>query len=97
MFKGSRYLRERLSRFVDRVGHDKDKPTALMTDGAESLLRLKNLLPVPTRVVLDYFWTKRGAHLLLQVRCAVFNGDLLAGFRRWFPAVGTRRIMLLLV
>jgi hypothetical protein len=36
-------------------------------------------------------WTKRGAHLLLQVRCAVFNGDLLAGFQRWFPAVGSRR------
>jgi hypothetical protein len=26
-----------------------------MTDGAESLLRLKTLLPVPTRFVLDYF------------------------------------------
>jgi hypothetical protein len=26
-----------------------------MTDGAESLLRLKSLLPVPTRFVLDYF------------------------------------------
>jgi hypothetical protein len=39
-------------------------------------------------------WTKRGAHLLLQVRCAVFNGDLLAGFQRWFPAVGSSRIML---
>ena len=39
-------------------------------------------------------WSKRGAHLLLQVRCAVLNGDLLAGFRRWFPSVGTRRIML---
>jgi hypothetical protein len=162
-----------------------------MTDGAESLLRLKKLLPVPTRLVLDYFhvamkvrhadqcivgippyhfspdgsvfelydrfnylrgylwighlcelegylrknaagiinyrewrragrristsavegtvnrligrrmcksqqmcWTKRGAHLLLQVCCAVFNGDLPAGFQRWFPAVGSCRIVL---
>lgn len=32
-----------------RVGHDTKEPTALMTDGAESLLRLKKLLPVPTR------------------------------------------------
>jgi len=39
-------------------------------------------------------WSKRGAHLLLQVGCAVLNGDLLAGFRRWFPTVGERRIML---
>ena len=39
-FKGRKSLRRRLSRFVDRVGHDVNKPTALMTDGAESLLRL---------------------------------------------------------
>jgi hypothetical protein len=226
VFKGSRSLRECLSRFVRRVGHDEERPTALMTDGAESLLRLKKLLPVPTRLVRDYFhvamkvhhadqcigrippyrfspdgsvfelydrfnylrgylwsgrrakfhesldrllylldrvqyelpesaqaasmasghlcdlegylrkneagiinyrewrwagrristsavegtvnrligrrmcksqhmcWTKRGAHLLLHVRCAVLNGDLLAGFQRWFPTVGARRIML---
>ena len=224
-FKGPRSLRKRLSRFIGRVGHATEEPTALMTDGAESLLRLKKLLPIPTRFVLDYFhvamkvrhadqcigkippyrfspdgsifelydrfnylrgylwsgrhakftesldrllwlldrirdelpdsersasmaaghlcdlgaylqknasgvinygawrklgrristsavegtvnrligrrmckgqhmcWTKRGAHLLLQVRCAVLNGDLLAGFRRWFPAVGSRHIM----
>jgi hypothetical protein len=46
VFQGSKSLRERLSRFVGRVGHDNGKPTALMTDGAESLLRLKRLLPV---------------------------------------------------
>jgi hypothetical protein len=40
-------------------------------------------------------WSKRGAHLLLQVRCAALNGDLLAGFQRWFPSVGTRRVMML--
>src|ERR1022692_2442672 len=39
-------------------------------------------------------WSKRGAHLLLQVRCAALNGDLLAGFQRWFPSVGTRRVMI---
>ena len=27
----------------------------MMTDGAESLLRLKPLLPMPTRFVLNYF------------------------------------------
>jgi hypothetical protein len=225
-FKGPRSLRRRLARFIDRVGHDVTRPTALMTDGAESLLRLKKLLPIPTRSVLDYFhvamkvrhadqcigripphrfspdgslfelydrfnylrgylwsgrhakfkesldrllclldrvreelsdyersasmafghlceldaylkknesgvinygewrragrristgavegtvnrligrrmckaqhmcWSRRGAHLLLQVRCAVFNGDFLAGARRWFPSIGTRHIML---
>src|SRR5216684_1520552 len=37
-------------------------------------------------------WTKRGAHLLVQVRCAVRNGELLQRFQRWFPAVGTRQV-----
>jgi hypothetical protein len=37
-------------------------------------------------------WTKRGAHLLLQVRCAVLNGELLERFQRWFPGVGTRQV-----
>jgi hypothetical protein len=33
-------------------------------------------------------WTKRGAHLLLQVRCALLNGELLPVFRRWCTEVG---------
>jgi len=37
-------------------------------------------------------WTKRGAHLLLQVRCAVLNREFLQRYQRWFPAVGTRSI-----
>ena len=30
-------------------------------------------------------WTPRGAHLLLQVRTKVLNGDLEAVFRRHYP------------
>jgi RNA polymerase sigma factor (TIGR02999 family) len=37
-------------------------------------------------------WTKRGAHLLLQVRCAVLNSEFLQRYQRWFPSVGTRSI-----
>jgi hypothetical protein len=217
-------LKRRQAAFVNRLRITSEQPIALMTDGAESLLRLKALLPVPTRFVLDYFhvsmklrhidqcigaippialspdrsifelydrfnflrgylwsgrrakfeesvdrllelldrakellpdlhrsismasghlcdlawyisknesgvinysgwrregrristsavegtvnrligrrlgnvqhmcWTKRGAHLLLQVRCAVLNGELLQRFQRWFPAVGTRQV-----
>jgi len=33
-----------------------------MTDGAESLLRLRTFLPVPTRFVLDYF------HVSMELR-----------------------------
>jgi hypothetical protein len=31
-------------------------------------------------------WTPRGAHLLLQTRTKVLNGDLDDTFRRWYPA-----------
>ncbi|HEY3654738.1 MAG TPA: hypothetical protein VGL34_07090, partial [Steroidobacteraceae bacterium] len=37
-------------------------------------------------------WTKRGAHLLLQVRCAVLISEFLQRYQRWFPSVGTRSI-----
>jgi hypothetical protein len=32
-------------------------------------------------------WTKRGAHLLLQVRTLTLNDDLKDTFRRWYPAI----------
>lgn len=41
--------------FVSRLHITSELPIALMTDGAESLLRLRAFLPVPTRFVLDYF------------------------------------------
>ncbi|MEA2958793.1 MAG: hypothetical protein QOJ58_4328 [Alphaproteobacteria bacterium] len=31
-------------------------------------------------------WTPRGAHLLLQTRTKVLNGDLEQAFRGWYPA-----------
>lgn len=30
-------------------------------------------------------WTKRGAHLLLQVRVKTLNHALASTFRRWYP------------
>jgi Cu/Ag efflux protein CusF len=33
-------------------------------------------------------WIPRGAHLLLQVRANVLNGDLHGAFRRWHPGFG---------
>ena len=30
-------------------------------------------------------WTERGAHLLLQTRTRVLNGELEETFRRWYP------------
>jgi hypothetical protein len=31
-------------------------------------------------------WTRRGAHLLLQVRTRVFNDTLTDDFHRWYPS-----------
>jgi hypothetical protein len=30
-------------------------------------------------------WTKRGAHLLLQMRVKTLNNELASTFRRWYP------------
>jgi hypothetical protein len=35
-------------------------------------------------------WTERGAHLLLQVRAQVMNGDLRKVFGRWYPGMKAR-------
>jgi hypothetical protein len=32
-------------------------------------------------------WTKRGAHLLLQVRTRTLNNDLRSTFSRWYPGM----------
>ena len=32
-------------------------------------------------------WSREGAHLLLQVRAAVLNGDLEGAFKRWYPGM----------
>jgi hypothetical protein len=32
-------------------------------------------------------WTHRGAHLLLQTRTRVVNGELEATFREWYPGM----------
>jgi hypothetical protein len=39
-------------------------------------------------------WSKRGAHLLLQVRCALLNEQLLPVFQRWHWEVGEHRTKL---
>ena len=33
-------------------------------------------------------WTPRGAHMLLQVRTQVLNGELRASFQQWYPRFG---------
>jgi hypothetical protein len=44
-----------LAAFVSRLHITSERPIALMTDDAESLLRLRAFLSVPTRFALDYF------------------------------------------
>ena len=46
--------RRRPQMLISRLHITSELPIALLTDGAESLLRLGAFLPVPTRFVLDY-------------------------------------------
>ena len=39
-------------------------------------------------------WSRRGADLLLQVRCAVYNGTLGAGFRHRFDPTSSADLVL---
>ncbi len=36
-------------------------------------------------------WTKRGAHLLLQVRVKVLNEELQGNFRNWYPQFAVKK------
>jgi hypothetical protein len=55
-------LPDRLQRFAASAGVLDDTPVNVMTDGAWSLLRLKTMLPMKTRFVLDYF------HIAMKLR-----------------------------
>jgi hypothetical protein len=35
-------------------------------------------------------WSKEGAHLLLQVRTKVLDGDWRETFERWYPELATQ-------
>src|SRR6266436_4577461 len=50
--------------------------------GGQGLLRVH--LSYPTMR-----WSQRGAHLLLQIRTRVLNGDWEDVFRRWYPGFRT--------
>jgi hypothetical protein len=55
---------------VSRLHRTSEQPIALMTDGAESLLRLRSFLPVPTRFVLNYFHVSMKLRHLDQTKSA---------------------------
>lgn len=42
-------------------------------------------------------WTKRGAHLLLQVRVKVLDEELKKCFIKWYPAMEKREMSMPLV
>jgi hypothetical protein len=52
-----------------------------------NLIFLKSRLLVSKRMVKQQqmHWTSRGAHMLLQVRAKVLNGELRQTFCRWYP------------
>src|ERR1017187_6467350 len=61
-YAGRAVLPDQLRRFITRANIPVDARVALMTDGAGSLMRLKQMLPIRTRFVLDYF------HVAMKLR-----------------------------
>jgi hypothetical protein len=61
-YAGGAVLPDQLRRFITRANIPVDARVALMTDGAGSLMRLKQMLPIRTRFVLDYF------HVAMKLR-----------------------------
>ena len=56
-------------------------------DGTRGSVRPRLLRETPDFLAVSQQmrWTQRGAHLLLQIRTKVLNGDLEDVFRRWYP------------
>ncbi len=61
-YAGRAVLPDQLRRFITRTNIPVNARVALMTDGAGSLMRLKQMLPIRTRFVLDYF------HVAMKLR-----------------------------
>jgi hypothetical protein len=72
-------LSRRLAAFANRLRIPAGATTALMTDGAESLLRLKAVLPIQTNLVLDYFHVSMKLRHIDQCIDSIPPISLLAG------------------
>ncbi len=69
--------------YGDRYRHDETISTAFVESTVNYVVSKRFVKKQQMR------WTQRGAHLLLQTRVQVLNGDLKGTFGRWFPGMKT--------
>jgi hypothetical protein len=67
--------------YGDRYRHGETISTSFVESAANQIVSKRMVKVQQMR------WTKRGAHLLLQLRTRVLNGDLRNTFRNWYPAM----------
>lgn len=67
--------------YGDRYRHSETISTAFVESTVNQVISKRFVKQQQMR------WTKRGAHLLLQVRTQVLNDDLRETFREWYPGM----------
>ncbi len=68
---------------IPNYGHDYRSGRVISTAFIESMVN--SLLAKRFVKKQQMQWTQRGAHLLLQLRVQVANGELRDTFARWYP------------
>ena len=77
-----RYLNAFPERLIDYgKRYHEDRP--ISTSGAESAVDY--VVGQRMKKKGHMYWSREGANVLLQVRCAVLNGANVQHFKRWYP------------
>ena len=73
--------RKSIPNYGDRYRHNETISTSFVESAVNQVVSKRMVKLQQMR------WTKRGAHLLLQVRTRALNGDLRNTFRKWYPGL----------
>jgi hypothetical protein len=81
--------KRRLAELLKTQGLQMNQSTTFLSDGGDNVRDLQVNQVISKRFVKkqQMRWTKKGGHLLLQVRAQVLNEDLRPTFERWYPAM----------
>jgi hypothetical protein len=73
--------------YGDRYRNEETITTAFVESAVNQVVSKRMVKKQPMR------WSKKGAHLLLQVRTQVLNDELLETFREWYPGMNPGQIV----
>ena len=72
--------------YGDRYRNEETITTAFVESAVNQVVSKRMVKKQPMR------WSKKGAHLLLQVRTQVLNDELLETFREWYPGMNPEQL-----